>query len=271
MALKIGLESLESRLFLSLTPASPRPDTLGATFDRTERQALLTRLSNLPSGTYNTLNANLAASDVSSFDANLLNYMRTRSSASYFFAPGSAASIASYVNSNLSIAGQTQTADWVTDSRLFPAQSSVSSYTVQLPANINWKDASPSSNPEFLSALNRQEWWVDLAQSYQYTGNSKYSSELLYELADWSSENATFALPASTTQYASYGFDFGIRVDNWLMAYNSLLGSGAWTGSANSLLLYKLTQQGDVLNTVSNSLTDFSNNRTISIGRSPFS
>ncbi|MBC7785574.1 MAG: alginate lyase family protein [Burkholderiales bacterium] len=262
------VEQLEQRFFLSMTPSSPRPDSLGSGFDKGERQILLSRLTNLSAGTYNTLSANLAANNVSAFDSNLLSYMRGRSTASYFFTPGSAASIGDYVNANLSITSQVQKADWVTDQRLFPAQSAVDSYTVLLPANINWSDASESSNPEYIPALNRQEWWVDLAQGYQYTGDNKYVAELLYELADWSSENASFTLPALSKEYASYAFNFGLRVDNWLMAYYSMLGSSAWTGSANSLMLYKLVQQGDVLNTVSAGLTDFGNNRTISIGRS---
>lgn len=263
-----SLESLEHRLLYALTPSDPRPNTLGKTFDITERQALFARLSSLPAGTYNTLKANLQASDVGSFDTNLLAYMRSRTSAKFFFQPGSADSIASYVNSNLSIASQTQKANWITDSRLFPEQSAVDSYSIVLPANVNWSDATPSSNPEFISALNRHEWWVDLAQSYQYTGDAKYMNELLYELSDWSYENPAFTLPAKKNQWASYGFDVSIRVENWLMAYYSVLGEAAWTGAANSLMLFKLTQQGDVLNSVSANLSDYANNRTISIGRS---
>ncbi len=264
----LSLESLEHRLLYALTPSDPRPNTLGKSFDITERQALFARLTNLPGATYSTLQTNLNSSNVSAFDTNLLSYMRSRTSTKFFFQPGSAATIASYVDSNLSTAGQTQKADWVTDSRLFPEQSAVDSYSIVLPANINWSDGSPSSNPEFISALNRHEWWVDLAQSYQYTGNSKYINELMYELSDWSYENPTFTLPAKTNQWTSYGFNVSIRVENWLMAYYSVLGNGSWTPEANSLMLYKLTQQGDVLNSVSASLSDFSNNRTVSIGRS---
>ena len=268
MSYRAAFEPLEDRVLFAQTPGTPRPDTLGAVFDKTERQALLSRLTMISAGTYNSLNASLVANDVGGFDTTLLNYMRARGTASYFFAPGNAQTIANYAETNLSVTSQLDKADAVTDDRLFPEQSSVGSYTINLPANINWSDATKSDNPEFLSALNRQEWWVDLAQSYLYQGDSKYSTELLYELADWSSENQAFTLPANTNQYASYGFDVSLRVENWLMAYHSILGSGVWTGSANSLMLYKLMQQGDVLNTVSASLTDFSNNRTISIGRS---
>ncbi|HEY0009634.1 MAG TPA: heparinase II/III family protein, partial [Tepidisphaeraceae bacterium] len=268
MLSRFAVESLESRLLYAMTPADPRPNTLGKSFDITERQDLLARLSNLPSSTYTTLNNALKASNIATFDNSLLGYMRSRSSAKYFFQPGSADSIADYVNNNLSSTSQIQRADRVTDQRLFPAQSSVEDYTVQLPANINWADASPSSNPEFINALNRQEWWVDLAQGYQYSGNNKYVNELKYELADWAYENPTFTMPSVAKKRQSYGFDMSIRMDNQLMAYFSILGSGAWDGASNSLMLYKLIQQGDVVGVIGNGLKDNSSNRSIAIGRS---
>lgn len=261
------LERLEDRLLFAQTPASPRPDTLGAVFDKSERVALLSRLTMIKKATYLTLQSNLNANDVAAFDANLLSYMRSRTTAQYFFDTSDAGTIASYINSNIGFSGQTKTANWVTDDRLFPEQSSTGSYSVSLPANINWSDASQSSNPEFLNALNRQEWWVDLAQSYRYTGDAKYMNELLYELADWSSENQTFTLPAKSSQWTSYGLDVCIRVESWMMTYFSVLGSSGWTGAANSLMLYKLAQQADVLNRVVLNTTDFASNRINGISR----
>ncbi len=263
------VEALESRVHFALTPASPRPDTLGAAFDKTERQALLTRLSNLPSGTYNTLNSNLNSNDINAFDTNLLNYMKSRTTADYFFDPANAGSIASYISGNLSTAGQVQNANWITDSRLFPAQGSADSFDVQLPANINWSDTSPSSNPEYIYTLNRQEYWMDLAQSYRYTSDSKYMSELLYELADWSSENPTFALPANKNTWTTFGFDISIRLDAWMMTYFSVLSSAGWTGAANSLFMYKVAQQADSLANVVTNLDPilYANNRANSMSR----
>ncbi len=267
MSYRSIVEKLEDRVLFAQTPGSPRPDTLGAVFDKSERQDLLARLTMISAGTYNSLNASLTSNDINGFDSTLLTYMRSRSTANYFFSPGDAGTIASYIDSNLSISSQQQHADAVTDDRLFPEQSSADTFDVQLPANINWSDATRSSNPEFIYALNRQEYWVDLGQSYRYTGDSKYMNELLYELADWSSENQTFALPANTNQWTSYGFDISIRVESWLMTYFSVLGSGGWTGSANSLMLYKLFQQTDALNRTVENLTDYTNNRTNSMAR----
>jgi hypothetical protein len=268
MSYRSLVEKLEDRVLFALTPASPRPDTLGATFDKSERVDLLARLTMINSGTYLSLQSSLNANDISGFDSTLLSYMRNRTTASYFFDDSQAGSIASYASSNLSVASQIQHADWITDDRLFPEQSSADTYTVALPSNINWSDTSPSTNPEFPYALNRQEYWVDLAQSYRYTNDSKYMNELLYQLADWSSENTSFALPGNRNQWTSYGFDISIRLESWLMTYFSVLGSSGWTGSANSLMLYKMLQQTDALHRTVDALSDFTNNRSNSMSRS---
>lgn len=262
------VESLEHRLMYARTPAELRPESLGRSFDLTERQDLFARLTNLPARTYKVLQTLLKEGKKGAFDERLLDHMRSRTGVSYFFDPNDAASIATYVKNNLGIGTQDNRADAVTDDRLFPEQSSVQNYNVQLPSNINWNDASRDSNPEYIFALNRQEWWTDLAQSYRYTGDSKYIEELKYELASWSQQNPTFTLPEKVGLYTSYGFNFGIRVDNWLMSYFSVLDSSGWTGAANSLMLYKLVQQGDVLNTVAANTTDFTSNRSVSIGKS---
>ena len=262
------LELLEERLLCSRTPSDPRPDTLGTAFSLAQRAALLNDLGNLPNHTYLTLRNELKADNLSGFDTTLLDYMRTRSSQiAYFFAPGDAQSIADYTKANIGVSGQETFANDVTDDRLFPEASSVSSYTVQLPDAINWNDATKSTNPEYLSALNRQEWWVDLAQSYRYTNNTKYSDELAYELASYQQQDPTFTLPAKTDSYTSYAFDMSIRVDNWLMSYFSLLGSSVFSGAENSLFLYKFMQQGQALATLNNGITDYTTNRTVSIGK----
>ncbi|HEX8325460.1 MAG TPA: heparinase II/III family protein [Tepidisphaeraceae bacterium] len=261
------VETLESRLLYARTPADVRPDSLGRAFDVGERKALLGRLGNMPTSTYGVLSRHLKAGRIGAFDDRLLAYMRDRPGTHYFFDESEAGSIATYTKNNLNIGTQIEHADAVTDDRLFPEQSSSTRYTVQLPSRINWKDASRNSNPEFIYALNRQEWWVDLAQSYRYTGNAKYMNELQYELASWSQQNESFTLPDNTGRYTSYGFDTAIRVDDWIMSYFSVLGSSGWTGAANSLMLYKLVQQGDVLNTVATNTTDFTSNRSTIIGK----
>src|SRR5262245_36170473 len=69
------IEPLEGRVLLAITPADPRANTLGAAFDRGERQVLLGRLTNLPTEVYADLQARLKVSP-GKFDTGLLNYMR---------------------------------------------------------------------------------------------------------------------------------------------------------------------------------------------------
>jgi hypothetical protein len=261
------MESLEGRLLFAQTP-SLRAESLGKAFDLGERQALLARMNNLPATTYTALAKNLKSRNVQAFDNRLLSYMRSRNSGAFFYKPSEAASLASYVEEVSSPAHQIKNAADVTDRRLLPEQGSVSRYTIKMPADINWSDGSKSSNPEFLPSLNRMDWWPDLAQSHLYTGESKYLSELRYELADWSQENPTFRLPERSSQNTSYAFGVAIRVENWLHTYFSVLGSSGWSGADNSLMLYKLAQQGDILASVGGSTTKFTSNRSISIGRS---
>ena len=261
------VEALETRVLCARTPADVRPESLGRAFDLTERSDLLARLGNLPATTYSSLSRDIKRGSASDFDAHLLSYMRNRTSATYYFNSDDAGSVANYVKAHFSIAEQLSNANAVTDSRLFPDQSAATSYTVQLPNAINWNDATKSTNPEYLVTLNRHDWWVDLGQSYRYSGDSKYIEELKYELASWSQQNPTFTLPAKVGLYTSYGLNVGLRVDAWMMTYFSVLQSSGWTGAANSLMLYKLVQQGDILNTVAINTTDFSSNRSVIIGK----
>ncbi|HEX8340148.1 MAG TPA: alginate lyase family protein [Tepidisphaeraceae bacterium] len=264
-----AVEVLENRLLYAQTPAL-RAATLGRSFDLGERQVLLARLNNLPKSTYTTLAGNLQAGSVGAFDGNLLAYMRTRSGAGgakWFFQPADAPGLAAYVSDNSSPGFQIENATDITDRRLFPEQSAVDSYTIQMAPDINWSDSSKSSSPEWLPALNRMDWFPDLAQSFRYTGDSKFIEEMKYELADWSYANPTFRVPTSGRTPTSYAFDISIRVENWLHGYFSVLGSNEWGGADNSLMLYKLIQQGDILSRVGGSLKDFLSNRSVSIGR----
>lgn len=263
----LSMESLENRLLCARTPSDVRPESLGRAFDLGERADLLARLTNLPSATYTTLSRDIKRGSAANFDGHLLSYMRTRTGGgSYYFSPDDAGSTATWVKNHLNVSDQIANANDVTDNRLFPDQSSTTSFNVQLPNAIDWNDASKSSNPEFLPALNRHDWWTDLAQSYRYTNNDKYIEELKYELASWSYQNQTFTLPSKVGLYTSYGLNVGIRVNAWMMSYFSVLNSTGWTGASNSLFLYKIVQQGDVLNTVAINTTDFSSNRSVIIG-----
>lgn len=263
-----AVQALESRVLMVSTPATPRPDTLGAIFDTGERQTIINRFDNA-GAQQNTLQSKLNIS-AASFDTQLRSYFKSRTNAHWFFDESELTSNASYINTNLGYGDVVSRADSVVNSHLFPDQTNADTYTVDLPTNVNWQSGAASTNPEFLHALNRHGFWSDLAQSAVLTGQAKYSDELLYELADWSSEYTVATTPAawSATDQSGWLLDSSIRVENWLWAGFMMLGDADWTGAANSLWTYQLIQQGDYLYSQAGTTTDYDSNRTISLAKS---
>ena len=201
----------------------------------------------------------------------MATYFQTRSNVNFFFDPADASNDASYINTNnISYSDILSRADSVVDSHLFPDQTNADTYTVDLPNNIDWTDSSYSTNTEFLHALNRQGFWMDLSQSAVLDGNSKYANELAYELASWSQQYTTADTPTtwSATDQQGWLLDTSIRVENWVWTYFTMLDDPGFSGSENSLFAYKLIQQGDFLYSNALSTTDFGSNRTISLAKS---
>ena len=262
------IRSLEPRILMVSTPATPRPDSLGTAFDKTERQIIVDRFDNA-GAQQATLQSKLNISSAS-FDTQLLSYLKSRTNAHWYFDESKLASQVSYIKSNLSHVDVTARANSVVNSHLFPDQSSAETYTVDLPANVNWQSGAASTNPEFIHALNRHGFWLDLAQTAVISGQAKYSDELLYELADWSSEYPVATTPAgwSVTDRDGWLLDSSIRVENWVWAGFTMLGDSDWTGAANSLWAYKLIQQGDYLYSQAKTTTDYASNRTVTLAKS---
>ena len=262
-----SVEKLEDRLLCARTPSDPTPSTIGRAFDLGERKALLARMTNLPSHTATVLAKYLKGHHTGAFDDYLLSYMRSRTGGKYYYDPNDAGTIASYIKAHFSTTTQKTHADAVTDGRLFPQESSSTKYTVQLPANIDWNSTAYSHDSEFLPTLQRQAWWADLAQTYRYTGDAKYMKELQYELASWSQQTQSFEL--THDHEVTYAFTAAIRVDFQMQAYFSVLDSSGWTGAANSLMLYKFMQQGDLLKSANGyAAEEYDTNRSTSIGKS---
>ncbi|MGH7175913.1 MAG: heparinase II/III family protein, partial [Tepidisphaeraceae bacterium] len=274
------IQPLEPRLFLSIGPLPqltvnpvaaaihlpPHPVTFatspGSVLTKANRQTLLNGLT-LASSLKSSLQFKLNSDNLTGFDQQLLDYFKNRSTPDFYFATGDVAANASYITSHMGDGGAGSRADAVLAHK-FPQQSSSETFTVQLPSTINWTSTAPSSNPEFVHALNRHGYWYDLATAYRYTGNAAYANELIDQLASWSATftSVTAPVPWSTSDQRGWVLDTGIRVESWCWAYYLLLGSGAWSKEANSLFLYKLFQQADFLSTA----TSYGNtdNRTIS-------
>src|SRR5688572_4312298 len=93
------VEMLEKRLFFAVTPAEPRANTLGAIFDKNERQDLLARLTNLDATTRADLQSRLNTS-LGKFDTGLLTYMRSRTGPKFFFDPSKVAELGDFIVDN---------------------------------------------------------------------------------------------------------------------------------------------------------------------------
>jgi hypothetical protein len=123
------------------------------------------------------------------FDAHLLRYMATRP-ASFFWTPADVSEIADFINGNLATQGLIGLADDIVEHRFPNGRSNV--YDVQLPAgDFDWTTS--NSNPEFVHALNRHVFWLDLSQAYVLTEDPRYIQELISQLSSWSRQ---FAAPA---------------------------------------------------------------------------
>ncbi|CAN5508454.1 hypothetical protein BH09PLA1_BH09PLA1_32770 [soil metagenome] len=217
--------------------------TPGSVLTKAARQALLDSL-NLSSALKNSLKSKLANNDLAGFDNGLLSYMTARTNANFFFDISNAAAIGSYINTNLGDGGAPARADQLI-AHLFPSETDSTSYNVNVGPTINWTSGAASSDPEFLHTLNRHRYWMDLSQSYRFTGDAKFANELITELADWSAAYPTMALAASwsANDQKAWLLDMGLRVEQWCWSYFQLLGSAAWTKEANTLFLYKMQQQ----------------------------
>jgi len=169
-----NLNPLEQRVLLSVTTSA---------LTKAARADLLNHWSGPHAP---TLAKDLKARKYGAFDNLLLNYMKSRPGDYFFWKTSDVNSIKSFINTNLATSSTISNANHVI-SHQFPNGNS-SNFSVQLPAgDINWKTT--NDNPEFVYTLNRQDFWVDLAQSYVLTDDSKYVNEMISELQSWSRQN----------------------------------------------------------------------------------
>jgi hypothetical protein len=265
------IQPLERRQLLS-APTSPRASTL-AWFDRGERAELLARMTLAPSGTRSTLTAQLGSTsntNMAGFDNALLSYIQSRTSARFYFDDSQTASLASFMNSNLDVSSVTTPAAAMTDARAFPT---ITGDTVPLPGNINFRNPGIEGVAEFRDGLNRQAFWQGLAQTFRFTGQSKYLEEVRYQLADWSDEFRTMDLPVEwgADGALSWQFTTALRADNWTWTYFTLVGGSGFTGTDSTLFVHKLMQHADWLYQQSISATvdqTVDSNRTLVMAKS---
>jgi hypothetical protein len=233
---EFALSRLESRLMLSATPEN--------VLSIADRQALLAAWSGPNKA---QLASDLSAGNYSGFDTDLLSYMQSRTDASFYFKPGDVNNDLSFIQSEIGTSNITSAADNIVAHEFPSSPNATDSNSTQLPAgDVNWV---PDSGSNFSYSLNRQAFWVPLAEAYRLTGNTAYSTELTNELASWSSQSPALA---NANSWPSAGpnwqlLDTSIRATNWLWTYSLMVGTSGWTPEANTLFLYKMEQTGDFL------------------------
>lgn len=246
------VQQLETRMLLA-TPSSPRASSM-TSFDKGERQILLERLDNLSSqGTLRTTLGTGTATQIRNFDNALLTYMLNRTGVKYYFDTGDQASIASFISNSLTISKPIDRANKIVDSRLFPASTNASDYTTTVSGNINYRAPNGALGDTFALTMNRFEYWGNLADSAWLGGNqSKYVSEISYELAQWSSQfDSSIDVPSDWSDAGKSGWQLvtSIRTEAFVSAYLKVLDASntTWSREDNTLMLYKLMQHGDYL------------------------
>jgi hypothetical protein len=183
--------------------------------------------------------------------------MRGRTSARYFFGPDELPAYVEFIQSKrgelmANVRTHQQLADNVLAHR-FPEQVSTSRYGVQLGSKIDWdRQPNPTTNPNFLAALNRHGFWDNLAVTYMLTGDARYAKELVWQLRSWSAQTPAPVDPNAKAEAANRNPAWATltaadRADNWVKAYMIVLGSADWTPEANTLMLHRLWQHGDFL------------------------
>jgi hypothetical protein len=236
---EFGLQPLEGRVMLSAAIITP-----ATVLNKGIRETLLSEWNGPDKA---QLTTDLLHNNLTGFDSDLLSYMTTRTDASFYFSPGQVNSDLNYINSELGDSTIIGTANDVVN-HMFPnSANATDSSTTQLPAgNVDW---STGGNTDFTQNLNRQAFWISLAEAYQLTGNTSYSTELSNELASWSSQSPALANANDWTS-AEPNWDLlgtSTRATNWTWTYALTIGSSGWTAAENTLFLYKTEETGDFL------------------------
>ena len=262
-----GLETLENRCLLSASagvsggapvvaqPAAVRATPMAGTPTLTvaDRQELL---ANWIGPNAAALQSYLTSGNTAAFDAELLNYMKTRTNRHYLFDPADATGIINFINADGGLVNQKNgkigRANNIV-SHLFPELVNSSTYTVQLPTNIDWlNQPATTTNTEFRYTLNRHFFWNDLAMAYRFTGSSTYINELRSQLDSWSRQYTRLANPddwiKDTVRPKWDLFTTAERTKNWLYAYHMVLGTGGWDAYSNTMFLHRMLVQGDFMN-----------------------
>ena len=111
-------------------------------------------------------------------------------------------------------------------------------------------------DPEFTFALNRMRAWVCMGQAYAITGNEKYPEAFARQLRHWV-RTVKREDPAAANAWRT--IETGIRLENWLKAYQYMVDSPAVTDEVAAIFHESVTEHAEFIMTVWNSFNLMSN------------
>ena len=246
------IDALEPRQLLT-TPGDIQPETF-ATFDKGERQILISRMTHLPGqASLADKIGNGSSARLRDFDASLQDYTRSRTNVRYYFDAGDQQAIGQFASNELSTGRVTDRANTIVDDRKFPSSTNASDYAAEASGNINYRAPNGGRGNTFSQTMNRFEYWGNLADAVWVGGDkAKYTNEITYELARWSQQfDGNIEVPKDWSDTGKSGWTLitAIRAEAWTQAYFKLnsADNASFGGVDNTLLLYKLMQHGDWL------------------------
>ncbi|MDR2183772.1 MAG: heparinase II/III family protein [Clostridiales bacterium] len=126
---------------------------------------------------------------------------------------------------------------------------------VAFDGNIDWTHQ-PEDDPEWTFAVNRMRAWVCMGQAYAVTGDEKYPKAFVRQLCHWV-RTIKREDPAAANAWRT--IETGIRLENWLKAYQLMKDSHAVTQEVEAIFHGSVAEHAEFIMTVWNSFNLMSN------------
>lgn len=125
----------------------------------------------------------------------------------------------------------------------------------QFKGEIDWK-AMPNGDEEWCYMLNRHKYWIDLGRAYYLTGNEKYAKAFVEQATHWIDNNP---LEDRLKKLSWRRIEAGIRIENWIKAFEYVKNSKNLTPAFLSKFMYSLYQHGEYINSSFSGFSQTSN------------
>tara|TARA_R110001592_G_scaffold361272_1_gene671571 strand:- start:29843 stop:31990 length:2148 start_codon:yes stop_codon:yes gene_type:complete len=125
----------------------------------------------------------------------------------------------------------------------------------QFKGDIDWK-AIPNGDLEWCFMLNRHKFWIHLGRAYMLTGNEKYAKGFVKQANHWIENNP---LEEDFKKYSWRRIEAGIRIQNWIKAFEYFKNSKHITPEFFSKFLSSINQHATYINSAFSNFSQTSN------------